>query len=84
MTPQKKEETQQKEEPKKAEEKSSPQKSSPEKSSPEKAKSQSMNKTKILDKTTVEKASELATHQATQGVLKAIPKTAAGMEKDLK
>jgi hypothetical protein len=41
-------------------------------------------RTKILDKKTVEKASELATQEATSLVLQGVPKTAAGFEKDMK
>lgn len=36
----------------------------------------------MLDKETVDKASSIATDQATQAALKNIPKTAAGLEKD--
>ena len=39
-------------------------------------------KTKMLDKDTVQKASELASTEASQKALKSIPKTAAGLEKD--
>ena len=48
-----------------------------EKSPPKKGK-----KTKTLDADTVNKASNLATQEATNLVLQSIPKTAAGLEKD--
>ena len=38
--------------------------------------------TKTLDKSTVEKAAEIATIKANEAALKSIPKTSAGLEKD--
>ena len=51
--------------------------------SAEKPKSKAVgSNTKILDKMTVEKAAQMASQEANSQVLKSIPKTAAGFEKD--
>mmetsp|Transcript_7226 Transcript_7226/g.12199 ORF Transcript_7226/g.12199 Transcript_7226/m.12199 type:complete len:177 (+) Transcript_7226:752-1282(+) len=71
--------------PKKEESKKASAASSTSKTEEEEAKQKSKAagpKTKILDKSTVDKAAQLATDEATSQVFKAVPKTAAGFEKD--
>lgn len=54
----------------------------PESETPSPSKAGKSNITKTLDKETIEKASAVATEAANESVLKSIPKTSAGLEKD--